>query len=301
MEIGPDTVAVVTGAAGGIGNGLAEALARAGASVVLADVDEAALHAAAERVGALGVDTLAVRTDVSQEAEVQALAAAATDRFGAVHLVCNNAGVSTRTDPWMGPLSAWEWVVGVNLWGVVHGIRVFLPVLLQAGGGHLVNTASIAGLIPGIAPIYDATKHAVVALSEDLYLAMGLAGLPIGVSVLCPGWVRTGIADADRNWPARLGERPPPSPAAAVVDPHVRRAIDEGATPGAIADEVLRAVRQDEFWILPHPELVEPAVERFHRIAERRNPEPVPIPGFPSPESLADEIRAALFGPSGPA
>jgi NAD(P)-dependent dehydrogenase (short-subunit alcohol dehydrogenase family) len=300
MEIGPNTVAVVTGAAGGIGFGLAEALARAGASIVLADVDEAALHAAAERVGALGVDTLAVRTDVSQEAEVQSLAAAATDRFGTVHLVCNNAGVSTPTDPWFGPITAWEWVLGVNLWGVVHGIRAFLPVLLGAGG-HIVNTASAAGLIPGLSPIYDATKHAVVALSEDLYLTMRLAELPIGVSVLCPGWVRTDIVDAERNWPARLGERPPPSLAAEVVTPHVRRAVDEGATPAAVADAVVEAVRDDRFWILPHPEPVDAAVQRFHRIAEGRNPEPFAIPGFPSPEELAAEIRAALFGPSGPA
>jgi NAD(P)-dependent dehydrogenase (short-subunit alcohol dehydrogenase family) len=290
MEIGPNTVAVVTGAAGGIGFGLAEALARAGASVVLADVDEAALHAAAERVGALGVDTLAVRTDVSQEAEVRALAAAATDRFGTVHLVCNNAGVSTRTDPWFGPVTAWDWVLGVNLWGVVHGIRAFLPVLLGAGGGHIVNTASIAGLLPGFTPTYDASKHAVVALSEDLYLQMRLAQLPIGVSVLCP----------ERNWPARLGERPPPSPVIEIVEPHVRRAVDEGDTPAAVAEAVLDAVREDRFWILPHPEFVEPAVQRFHRIAELRNPEPIPTPGF-SGARLAAEVRAALFGEPSPA
>jgi NAD(P)-dependent dehydrogenase (short-subunit alcohol dehydrogenase family) len=295
MEIGRGTVAVVTGAAGGIGYGLAEALARAGASVVLSDVDGEAVEAAAERVEALGVDTLAVRTDVSVEDEVQALAAAATGRFGAVHVVCNNAGVATVADPWFGPLSAWEWVLGVNLWGVLHGIRAFLPVLLASGGGHFVNTASIAGLIPGISPIYDAGKHAVVALSEDLYLQMRLAHLPIGVSVLCPGWVRTDIG-SDRNWPERLGERPAPAPAAEILAPHFERAISEGVTPTAVADEVLRAVREDRFWILPHPEFVERAVERFHHIAEQRNPEPMAMPGFPPPQQLAAEIRSALFG-----
>jgi NAD(P)-dependent dehydrogenase (short-subunit alcohol dehydrogenase family) len=150
-----------------------------------------------------------VPTDVSDEAAVNALAAAAVDRFGAVHVVCNNAGVGSDADPWFGPLSAWRWVLGVNLWGVIHGIRAFLPVLAAQGEGHIVNTASIAGLAPGAGPIYDATKHAVVAISEDLYRAMNVAMLPIGVSVLCPGWVRTSILQADRNWPQSLGEVPP--------------------------------------------------------------------------------------------
>lgn len=152
MELERGKVAVVTGAAGGIGLALAERFARSGLHVVLADVDADALAGAADTVGALGVDVLAVPTDVSQESAVQALAAAALDRFGAVHVVCNNAGVASMADPWTGPLSSWEWVVGVNLWGVIHGVRAFLPILVGQGEGHIVNTASIAGILPGLTP-----------------------------------------------------------------------------------------------------------------------------------------------------
>ena len=217
MELTAGKVAVVTGAASGIGLALAERFARAGLDVVLADVEQPALQAASEKIAGLGAKTLAVPTDVSDEAAVNALAAAAIDRFGAVHVVCNNAGVGSPADPWFGPLSAWRWVLGVNLWGVIHGIRAFLPLLAAQGEGHIVNTASMAGLIPGIGPIYDAAKHAVVAISEDLYQAMNVAMLPIGVSVLCPGWVRTSILQADRNWPQSLGEVPPPAATAEVI------------------------------------------------------------------------------------
>ena len=154
--------------------------------------------------------------------------------------MCNNAGVAAQADPWFGPLSAWEWVIGVNFWGVVHGCRAFLPHLI--GGGHIVNTASIAGLYPGFSPAYDASKHAVVAISEGLYNGMTMAGLPVGVSVLCPGWVRTQIMDADRNWPSELGEKPPLAPTSEIVGHHVRRAIAEGATPAFIADAVADSV-----------------------------------------------------------
>src|SRR5215469_527964 len=208
MKLEPGKVAVVTGAASGIGFALAERFGRDGLNVVLADVEQSALEKAADRVRALGVETLAVNTDVSNPASVDSLAHAAVGRFGAVHVLCNNAGVSSLADPWFGPLSTWSWVLGVNFWGVVHGIRAFLPVLAAQGEGHIVNTASVAGLVPGVGPIYDATKHAVVAISEDLYQAMNVAMLPIGVSVLCPGWVRTSIAQADRNWPQSLGEVP---------------------------------------------------------------------------------------------
>ena len=146
MKLEAGNVAVVTGAASGIGLALAERFARDGLDVVLADVEEGALARAADRVGALGVKTLTVPTDVSDNQAVEALAAVAVERFGAVHVVCNNAGVSSGADPWFGPLSAWSWVLGVNLWGVIHGIRAFLPILLDQGEGHIVNTASIAGL-----------------------------------------------------------------------------------------------------------------------------------------------------------
>jgi NAD(P)-dependent dehydrogenase (short-subunit alcohol dehydrogenase family) len=292
MELAAGKVAVVTGAGSGIGRALAERFARSGLHVVLADVQADALEKAAVDVASLGVDTLAVPTDVSVEADVQALAAAAVERFGAVHVVCNNAGVAGKADPWFGPLSSWQWVMGVNFWGVVHGIRAFLPHLL--GGGHIVNTASIAGLFPGFTPSYNASKHAVVAITEDLYNDMRTAGLPVGVSVLCPGWVRSGIFEADRNWPAALGELPDEG-MTAVIGHHFERAIDEGATPAAVADAVADAVAAGRFWVIPHQEFFDLAIERWHRIAEGLDPEPPEqVPGMPPRSQIVAELMAAL-------
>lgn len=299
MQLVKGNVAVVTGAASGIGLALAERFASSGMHVVLADVDDAGLAAAAKQVARSGVETLSVRTDVSNVDSVQALADATFARFGAAHVICNNAGVASSADEWFGPLSSWEWVMGVNLWGVVHGVRAFLPRLIAQGGGHFVNTASIAGLYPGFGPSYDATKHAVVAITEDLYRAMTTAGLPIGVSVLCPGWVRTKIMDADRNWPAELGEKPPAAFGSDVIRKHVVRAIDEGATPAAVADLVADAVVEDRFWVFPHPEFVELVVRRWHGIAEGRNPELlVDTPGMPPAAEIAAEVAALLQPPS---
>jgi NAD(P)-dependent dehydrogenase (short-subunit alcohol dehydrogenase family) len=291
-------VAVVTGAASGIGLALAQRFAGDGMNVVLADVDESRLAAAAESVTSVGVETLAVPTDVSDEAAVQALAAAALERFGSVHVVCNNAGVVSMADPWFGPLSAWQWGLGVNLWGVVHGVRAFLPTLLSQGEGHIVNTASIAGLYPGFGPVYDAGKHAVVALTEDLYSMLKQMGSPVGVSILCPGWVRTGLMDAERNWPKTLGEPPAPAFGADVISGHVRRAIDEGTTPAAVADVVAHAVTTGRYWIFPHPEFVELAAQRWNSITEGRDPELlVDMPGLPPAQQILAEVAAALAPP----
>jgi NAD(P)-dependent dehydrogenase (short-subunit alcohol dehydrogenase family) len=299
MELEAGKVAVVTGAASGIGLALSERFARAGLHVVLADVEEPALARAAHRIGALGVEALAVRTDVSDAAAVQALARAAVERFGSVHVVCNNAGVASGADPWFGPLSAWEWVMGVNLWGVIHGIRAFLPILINQGEGHIVNTASIAGLNPGSGPVYAASKHAVVALSEELFKTTKIVDVPVGVSVLCPGWVRTAIMDADRNWPERLGQSPVRAPANEVMRPHFRHAIDEGMGPDAIADLVADAIVTGKFWILPHPEFVERAARRWHRIADGDNPDTdADVPGFPPTAQWTSEIRTALMAPT---
>jgi NAD(P)-dependent dehydrogenase (short-subunit alcohol dehydrogenase family) len=298
MRLEPGKVAVVTGAASGIGLALSERYAKAGMQVVLADVDESGLAAAAETVGAHGVETLTVLTDVSDESSVQALAAAAIERFGTVHVVCNNAGVVSQADAWFGPLSAWTWVFGVNLWGVIHGVRAFLPTLAAQGEGHIVNTASIAGLLPGFGAAYDATKHAVVALTEDLYLAMKGSGLPVGVSVLCPGWVRTNILDAERNWPGELGAEPERAIGSDIVLGHVRRVIDEGMPPAAVADLVADAVQEERFWVLPHPDFVEVAVRRWHDIAEGLNPRlDTEVPGLPSTTQIAEEILASLGVP----
>ena len=176
MELREGQVAVVTGAGSGIGLALAERFAAAGLDLMLADVQEDALAEAAVLVGRHGHRVETMKVDVSKQAEVQALVDATIERFGAVHVVCNNAGVGGAGDPWFGPIESWEWVMGVNFWGVVYGCRAFLPHLI--GGGHIVNTASIAGLMPGFAPPYDASKHAVVAVSEGLHHAMKMAGLP---------------------------------------------------------------------------------------------------------------------------
>jgi NAD(P)-dependent dehydrogenase (short-subunit alcohol dehydrogenase family) len=300
MELSAGKVAVVTGAASGIGFALASRFARAGLDVVLADIEVPALAAAEQKIADLGVKTLAVPTDVSDEAAVQALAAVAVERFGAVHVVCNNAGVESDADPWLGPISAWKWVLGVNLWGVIHGIRAFLPHLLGQGGGHFVNTASIAGLYPGFAPSYDASKHAVVAISEDLYNSMSLAGLPVGVSVLCPGWVRTNIMDASRNWPTSLGEQPPPSFTSEVVSKYVRHAIDEAIRPAAVADLVADAVVEGRFWVFTEQSFVDLAVRRWQRVAEHANPDrSVDVPGMPPSAQLRQEVLG-LLGLSAP-
>ena len=295
MELTPGKVAVVTGAASGIGFALAERFARAGLDIVLADVEEGALAAAERQISILGVKTLAVTTDVSEEASVQALAATAVERFGAAHVVCNNAGVESVADPWFGPTSAWQWVLGVNLWGVIHGIRAFLPQMLGQGGGHFVITASILGLFPGFAPSYDASKHAVVAISDDLYKSMALAGLPIGVSVVCPGWVRTNIMDAARNWPERLGEEPPPSFAAGVTVPHVKKAIDNAIPPSRVADLVADAVAAGRFWVFTDQPFVDLAIRRWQTIADGANPElAVDVPGMPPAAELREEVQRLL-------
>jgi NAD(P)-dependent dehydrogenase (short-subunit alcohol dehydrogenase family) len=164
-------------------------------------------------------------------------------------------------------------VLGVNLWGVIHGIRAFLPLLAAQGEGHIVNTASVAGLMPQGGPAYAASKHAVVAISEELYKAMKAAGLRVGVSVLCPGIVRTGIVDAARNWPDSLGEQPPLTALAEKLGAHLRRWTDEGMPPAAVASLVAAAITADRFWVLTHPEDTQRALARWQSIADGLNPQ----------------------------
>jgi len=298
MDLGHGKVAVVTGAASGIGLALADAFAAAGCALVLADVESSALEAAEQRIRATGVDTLAVLTDVSKREQVDALAAKATEQFGHVNVLCNNAGVAGGGDPWFGGVESWEWVMGVNFWGVVHGVRAFLPHLIASGSAHIVNTASIAGLYPGFSPVYDASKHAVVALTEGLYNAMTTSFLPVGVSCLCPGWIRTKILDATRNWPSDMTPPPPPDAASEIVMKHVRRAVDEGMQPAAVADHVISAVRENRYWVFPNPEFLDGVIERWHRIADQLDPAPSsePMPGMPPRDQIIAEVIAALSG-----
>jgi NAD(P)-dependent dehydrogenase (short-subunit alcohol dehydrogenase family) len=219
------------------------------------------------------------------------------ERYGRVHVVCNNAGVAGVGDPWFGGIETWRWVMDVNFWGVVYGIRAFLPHIAASGSGHIVNTASIAGLFPGFSPPYDASKHAVVAITEGLHNTLQTAGLPIGVSCLCPGWIRTGILESDRNWPDELGAKPATDAAGEVTRKYVSRAIAEGMQPGAVADAVVGAVREGRYWVFPNPEFVDMAMERFVSIGERLDPQPPEhMPGMPPRSQIIAEVMEALFG-----
>ncbi len=275
MEEFRDRVAVVTGAASGIGRALAERFAAAGMKVVLADVEQGALASAERALASGGARVLAVPTDVSKASDVEALAQRTLEAFGAVHVVCNNAGVSVGGLAWEVTLADWEWILGVNLWGVIHGIRTFVPILLRQGEeGHVVNTASMAGLVsgPGLAP-YNVTKHAVVTLSEALHHELAVAsGGKVKVSVLCPGWVNTRILDADRNRPASLGAATPVRPELAAVREQVRQLLQSGLAPAAVAEHVFAAVRDGRFYILTHPQW-KPAIRtRLEDILEERPP-----------------------------
>ena len=244
-------VAVITGAASGIGRGLARHAARAGMGVVLADVEAAALDDAVAEVAGLGAHAVGVRTDVSREADVWALADAAYERFGAVHLLCNNAGVFQAGVVWQRTASDWDWVLGVNVFGILHGIRVFVPRLLAQGGdAHIVNTASMAGLISvAYSGPYVVSKFAAAALTECLAHDLRAHGSSIGVSCLVPGLVDTRIADSTRNRPDE-----PPSEVTAPDHHFVAGVLREqtstgGRHPDEVAAIVFDAVRAGQFWI----------------------------------------------------
>jgi len=269
-----DKVAVVTGGASGIGLAMAQRFAREGMRVVIADIEAEALATAEREIRSTGSTVLAVRTDVSKSQDVEALAASALNAFGSVHIVCNNAGVAGTSGPlWERSIGDWQWVMGVNLWGVIHGIRTFVPIMLKQGeDAHVVNTASVAGLISSpFGGVYHATKHAVVTISEVLYAELVLAGAPIGVSVLCPGFVKTRIKDSSRNRPAELAEGTV-SPAAQAIRERVSSMVDAGISPDSVADKVLDAVRDEKLYILTHSEFNEPIRQRVEGILAGRNP-----------------------------
>jgi len=248
-------VAVVTGAASGIGLALSERLAREGMRVVMADIEEPALAEAAQVLIGGGAQVLPVPTDVASSEQVDALRDRALEAFGAVHLLCSNAGVTgLGRSLWEMTRADWEWVLGVNLWGVIHGIRSFVPVLRNQDAAHIVNTASVAGLVAGTLGPYSVTKHAVIALSEALYVQLLQYGSNVGVSVLCPGWVRTQILNSERNRPADL-EPPEPDPAWATAREVVRQLVDSGMEPAQVATQVVDAVREGRFYVLTHPEM----------------------------------------------
>jgi NAD(P)-dependent dehydrogenase (short-subunit alcohol dehydrogenase family) len=269
-------VAVITGGASGIGLALAHRAAAEGMMLVLADIEEGALAAAGAELKDAGAEVLTVRTDVSRAEDVENLAARSVQAFGGAHLVFNNAGVGgVRVKTWQASAKDWEWVLGVNVWGVIHGVRVFTPIMLAQGSeGHIINTASVAGLIspPGMG-IYCVSKHAVVTLSECLHHDLAQKTDKIRCSVLCPAYVPTGIADSGRNRPAELKQTRQKSAADLALDASLKKAVQSGKLSAAdVAQKVYEAVRDQRFYILTHPK-IKPSIQwRMEDILQERNP-----------------------------
>lgn len=271
-------VAVVTGGASGIGKALAAKCLQEGMQVVLADVEEDALAKAAEEFQAGGTNSvLPVVTNVARKAEIEALAKKALDEFGAVHLLFNNAGVGAGSNPGDTTYDDWEWVIGVNLWSVIYGLKTFLPILQeQEGECHIVNTASVAGLIYGSGPSpYAVTKHGVVALTEALFFDLNGKASNTGASVLCPGFTATNIMDSARNRPGDL-----PDETVTESTPEVEAGreafaamIDNGLPPAELAEIVFDGIRAKRLYIVTSPDFNEIIQNRANQITSGTNPE----------------------------
>jgi NAD(P)-dependent dehydrogenase (short-subunit alcohol dehydrogenase family) len=271
-------VAVVTGSASGMGFAFANRFAEEGMSVVLADIEAEPLAMAEAAVKEKGGKVLAVRTNVLHDDSVEQLADAAFKTFGNVHIVCNNAGVAggSGKPAWEAPEEDWEWVFGVNFWGVLRGIRAFVPRMIEKGEeGHIVNTASVAGLLTGADP-YSVSKHGVVCLTEGLYKNFKALNLKLSASVLCPGWVQTNILDASRNRPEELGksvDMATLSGEAAQRAAMVRGMLQNGFQPTEVAEKVLEAIRTDTFYIIPAQDYMMTSIQaRFDQIMKQENP-----------------------------
>lgn len=267
--------AVVTGGSSGLGRAMALAFAREGMQVAVADIAQAGLNAVVSELAALGVRAIGVRTDVSKAEEVDALAARVLEEFGGVHVVCNNAGISPLGAAWENTRADWAWILGVNLWGVIHGVRAFTPLLIDQDEGHIVNTASVAGLInpPGSA-MYNVSKHAVVALTETLFHDLGERGSKVGCSVLCPAYVPTGIANPERSRPAEFANPARDKSATQrAKEEMLKKAVRSGRLSAEdIGAAVLEAIKTDRFYILTHPRINGAIRARMDDILEGRPP-----------------------------
>ena len=271
-----DKVAVITGGASGLGLAMARRFAAEGMKLVLADVEEEALRKVETEFRKAGVPVIGIRTDVSRAQDVERLAEKTLATFGGVHLLCNNAGIGPGGVVWENTVADWEWVLGVNVWGVIHGVRVFLPIMLrQDADSHVVNTASVAGLlsVPNMG-IYCVSKHAVVTLTECLYHDVAQRSSRVGVSLLCPAYVPTGIIDSERNRPALLrnAQRPRTSEELA-RDEAMRKAVLSGKISAErVAEMVFDAVQTNRFYILTHPKIKDAIRARMDDILLERAP-----------------------------
>lgn len=298
MENFKGKTAVITGAGSGFGLETSRLLASQGMNIVMADVQADALEAAAAQIRGLGVEVLPFRLDVSKAAEVEALAAATKDRFGAPHFVFNNAGVAFGGLIWEHTLKDWEWVVGVNLMGVAHGVRVFTPMMLAAAKadpsyrGHITNTASMAGVLnaPNMG-VYNVTKHAVVSMSETLYQDLRLVTDQVHASVLCPYFVPTGIHESHRNRPADQRGDSKPTASQMIAQAMSAKAVTSGkVTAEEVAQMVVDAMRNERFYIFSHPQALAMAQKRLEDVMLQRNPSD-PFEGKPE---IGERLRQAL-------
>ncbi len=271
-----DRIAVITGGASGLGRAMAERFGREGMHLMLADIEPAALDNTARELRDAGLTTATHRTDVSRAEDVEALARATLDRYGAVHVVCNNAGVAPLGAVWESTTADWTWGMGVNVWGVIHGVRVFTPIMLAQGlEGHIVNTASVAGLIapPGMG-VYNVTKHAVVALTESLHHDLIRANAKIRCSVVCPAYFPSGITDSERNRPSGLqnadGKRTTQQLA---MEATMKKAVSSGRlSAGDVAEQVFLAIRDERFYVITHRAIKQAIETRMRDILDERTP-----------------------------
>ncbi len=299
MQSFSEKTCVITGAGSGLGREFALLAAKLGMRLVLADVQQDALKQTEASVTALGADVLSHVCDVRRGDEVESLAQAAVKRFGAIHVVFNNAGVGAGGLIWESTQQDWEWVLGVNLWGVIHGVRVFTPLMLASAKadpnfeGHIINTASMAGLLtPPAMGIYNVSKHAVVALTETLYHDLSLIDAPIGVSVLCPYFVPTGISHSDSVRPSDTQATTQPTRSQQVSQAMLEKAVSAGKVSAAeVAQITFDAIKAGQFYIYSHPQALGNVERRMQDILQAHNPSDP----YEQAPKLREQLRAGLL------
>ncbi len=269
-------VAVITGAASGIGAAIAERCANEGMKVVLADIEEESLISIEKRLKSLGVETLAIVCDVSKEEDIITLSEKTIEAFGEVNLLFNNAGVTTGNLLWKNTTADWQWAIGVNIWGVINSTKTFVPIMLkQDNECNIINTASMAGLTAGpVNGLYSLTKHAIVSFSESLYYDLKVAKAKINVSVLCPAFVNTRIMDCERNRPSSLinPSSSKETKGFSELGQKLRKLLSEGMSPKEVADEVFDAIQKNKFYIITHKEFKDGVKQRMEDILNENNP-----------------------------